>query len=241
MAIVKHTNPCGAAIGATPEEAAKALAADPVSAFGGIIGVNRPVSAELAEKIAALFVEVVVAPDFLPDALAVLKEKKNIRLIKTDFVISGPDVKRTNNGYLVQDRDRMTTTEKDLQLQTKKAPQDLRNLLFAWRICRHVKSNAIVLARDGATIGVGAGQMSRIDALDCAVKKAREHNAAQLKGCVLASDAFFPFRDVVDAAADLGVAEIIQPGGSMRDDESIAACDERGLAMVFTGRRHFKH
>ncbi|MDR1114304.1 MAG: bifunctional phosphoribosylaminoimidazolecarboxamide formyltransferase/IMP cyclohydrolase [Candidatus Margulisbacteria bacterium] len=242
VAIVKHTNPCGAAIGATPEEAYdKALACDPVSAYGGIVGVNRPVSAELAERVAKLFVEVVVAPDFTPDALAKLREKKNIRLIKTDFVYSGPDVKRTNNGYLVQDRDKMLTTEKDLQLQTKKSPQDLRNLLFAWKICRHVKSNAVVLARDGATIGVGAGQMSRIDAFDCAVKKAREHNAEKLSGCLLASDAFFPFRDVVDSAAKIGVQEIIQPGGSVRDAESIAACDEHGLAMVFTGRRHFKH
>ncbi|GBR74318.1 bifunctional phosphoribosylaminoimidazolecarboxamide formyltransferase/IMP cyclohydrolase [Candidatus Termititenax aidoneus] len=242
VAIVKHTNPCGAAIGATPEEAYdKALACDPVSAYGGIVGVNRPVSAELAERVAKLFVEVVVAPDFTPDALAKLREKKNIRLIKTDLTYNGPDVKRTNNGYLVQDRDRMLTAEKDLRLQTKKSPQDLRNLLFAWKICRHVKSNAIVLARDGATIGVGAGQMSRIDALDCAVKKAREHNAEKLPGCLLASDAYFPFRDVVDSAAKIGVREIIQPGGSVRDAESIAACDEHGLAMVFTGRRHFKH
>lgn len=240
VAIIKHTNPCGAAIGKTLEEAYdKALACDPVSAFGGIIGVNRPVSAELAEKVAKLFVEVIAAPEYTPEALAKLKEKKNIRLIKTEFVITGPDVKRTNNGYLVQDRDQMLTTEKDLQLKTKKAPQDVQNLLFAWKICRHVKSNAIVLAKDCATIGVGAGQMSRIDAFDCAVKKAE--NSAQLKGCVLASDAYFPFRDVVDKAASLGIAEIIQPGGSIRDAESIAACDEHDIAMVFTGRRHFKH
>ncbi|MDR2431665.1 MAG: bifunctional phosphoribosylaminoimidazolecarboxamide formyltransferase/IMP cyclohydrolase [Candidatus Margulisbacteria bacterium] len=241
-AIVKHTNPCGAAIGAAPEEAYdRALAGDPVSAFGGIVGVNRPVSAELAGRVAKLFVEVVAAPDFLPEALVILKAKKNIRLIKTDFVITGPDVKRTNNGYLVQDRDKMTTTEKDLQVKTKKSPQNLPDLLFAWKICRHVKSNAIVLAKDGAVIGIGAGQMSRIDAFNCAVKKAGEHNAAKIKGCVLASDAFFPFRDTVDTAAGLGIAEIIQPGGSLRDDESIAACDEHGLVMVFTGRRHFKH
>jgi len=242
VAIIKHTNPCGAAIGSTPEEAYdKALACDPVSAFGGIIGVNRPVSVELAEKVAQLFVEVIVAPDYTPEALAKLKEKKNIRLIKTEFVITGPDVKRTNNGYLVQDRDCMLTEEKDLQLQTKKAPQNIQNLLFAWKICRHVKSNAIVLASGGAAIGVGAGQMSRIDAFDCAVKKAQENNAAKIKDCVLASDAFFPFRDVVDKAAQLGIAEIIQPGGSMRDAESITACEEHGIAMVFTGRRHFKH
>ncbi|GBR77296.1 bifunctional phosphoribosylaminoimidazolecarboxamide formyltransferase/IMP cyclohydrolase, partial [Candidatus Termititenax persephonae] len=242
VAIVKHTNPCGAALGNTPEEAYdKALACDPVSAYGGIVGVNRPVTAELAERVAKLFVEVVVAPDFTPEALKKLTEKKNIRLLKTDFVVSGPDVKKTNNGYLVQDRDKTPTSEDDLQLKTKKSPQDLRNLLFAWTICRHVKSNAIVLAKDGATIGVGAGQMSRIDAFDCAVRKAREHNGAKLQGCLLASDAYFPFRDVVDSAAKVGVQEIIQPGGSRRDEESIAACDEHGLAMVFTGRRHFKH
>ena len=242
VAIIKHTNPCGAAIGKTSEEAYdKALACDPVSAFGGIIGVNRPVSAELAEKVAKLFVEVIVAPEYTPEALAKLKEKKNIRLIITDIAVNGPDVKRTNNGYLVQDRDRMLTEEKNMQLKTKKAPQDIQNLLFAWKICRHVRSNAIVLARDGAAIGVGAGQMSRIDAFDCAVKKAQENNAGKIKGCVLASDAFFPFRDIVDKAAALGIAEIIQPGGSIRDEESIAACDEHGIAMVFTGRRHFKH
>lgn len=242
IAIIKHTNPCGAAIGKTIEEAYdKALSCDPVSAFGGIIGANRTVTVDLAERVAKLFVEVVVAPDYTPEALAKLQEKKNIRLIKTDFSITGQDIKRTNNGYLIQDRDEMTTTEKDLLLKTTVAPQNLSDLLFAWKICRHVKSNAIVLAKDGAAIGVGAGQMSRIDALNCAIKKAQDQNADKIKGCVMASDAFFPFRDVVDTVAKLGVVEIVQPGGSMRDEESIVACNEHGVAMVFTGRRHFKH
>jgi phosphoribosylaminoimidazolecarboxamide formyltransferase/IMP cyclohydrolase len=241
IAIIKHTNPCGAAIGKTIEEAYdKALACDPLSAYGGIVGTNKIVTLELAERVAKLFVEVIVAPDFAPEALAKLQEKKNIRVIKTDFSITGPDVKKTNKGYLIQTRDSMTTTEKDLQLKTKKSPQQLTDLLFAWKICRHVKSNAIVLAKNGATIGVGAGQMSRIDALNCAIRKANEQKA-ETKGCVMASDAFFPFRDVVDTVAKLGVTEIIQPGGSVRDEESIQACDEYGLAMVFTGRRHFKH
>lgn len=242
IAIIKHTNPCGAAIGKTIEQAYdKALACDPVSAYGGIVGANRTVTAELAERVAKLFVEVVVAPDFAPEALAKLQEKKNIRLIKTDFTITGQDIKRTNNGYLIQDRDEMQTTEKALELKTKVAPKNLTDLLFAWKICRHVKSNAIVLAKDGAAIGVGAGQMSRIDALNCAIRKAQEQNGDKIKGSVLASDAFFPFRDVVDTVAKLGVTEIVQPGGSVRDEESIVACNEHGLAMVFTGRRHFKH
>ena len=242
VAIIKHTNPCGAALGETIEEAYdKALSCDPVSAFGGIIGVNRPVTVDLAERVAKLFVEVVVAPAYTSEALAKLQEKKNIRLIKTDSVITGQDIKRTNNGYLIQDRDTMATTEKDLVLKTEIAPKNLADLLFAWKICRHVKSNAIVLAKDGAAIGVGAGQMSRIDALNCAIRKAIEQNADKIQGCVMASDAFFPFRDVVDTVAKLGVKEIVQPGGSMRDEESITACNEHGVAMVFTGRRHFKH
>ncbi len=242
ISIIKHTNPCGAAIGKTLAEAyKKALACDPVSAYGSIIGANKIVDLELAELVAALFVEAIVAPDYTPEALLKLKEKKNIRVIKTDFKVDANDMKRTNNGYLIQARDEMTTTEKDLEYKTKKSSENTEALLFAWKICRHVKSNAIVLAKDGATIGVGAGQMSRVDALDCAIKKAQEHSVDKLKGCVLASDAFFPFRDVVDKASAVGVKEIIQPGGSIRDEESIVACDEHGIAMAFTGRRHFKH
>jgi phosphoribosylaminoimidazolecarboxamide formyltransferase/IMP cyclohydrolase len=242
IAIIKHTNPCGAAIGKDLVEAYnKALACDPASAYGSIVGANKTVTKELAEKVAALFVEAIVAPDYDQEALKKLQEKKNIRIIKTDFTIEGNDTKRTNMGYLIQARDTMNTKAKDLAVKTKAKPSSVDELLFAWKICRHVKSNAIVLTKNGATIGVGAGQMSRIDALNCAIRKAQEHNPGQLKDCVLASDAFFPFRDTVDQAHAVGVKEIIQPGGSMRDQESIDACNEHGIAMVFTGRRHFKH
>lgn len=242
VAIIKHTNPCGAAIGKTLAEAYdKALACDPVSAFGSIIGANKKVGLMLAQKMSTLFVEAIVAPDYEEKALEKLKEKKNLRIIKTDFKVAPNDIKRTNNGYLIQARDEEVVGEKNLELKTKNAVQDNKNLLFAWKICKHVKSNAIVLAKDGATIGVGAGQMSRIDALECAIRKANEHNPDKLKGSQLASDAFFPFRDGMDRANEVGVAEVIQPGGSKRDDESITACDEHGMAMVFTGTRHFKH
>jgi phosphoribosylaminoimidazolecarboxamide formyltransferase/IMP cyclohydrolase len=242
IAIIKHTNPCGAAIGKTLVEAYnKAFACDPVSAYGSIIGANKKVDLALAEKVAELFVEAIIAPAYEEDALNKLKAKKNIRIIITDFKIDPIDMKRTNNGYLIQARDEMTTTEKDLQLKTKKSATMLSDLLFAWKICRHVKSNAIVLAKNGVTLGVGAGQMSRVDALECAIKKAKEHSGDKLKDCVLASDAYFPFRDTVDKAFVIGVKEIIQPGGSVRDEESIKACDEHGMAMVFSGRRHFKH
>lgn len=242
ISIIKHTNPCGAAIGKDLAEAyEKALACDPVSAFGSIIGSNQTVTLALAEKMSSLFVEAIVAPEYDEDALNKLKEKKNLRIIKTDFKVSPNDTKRTNNGYLIQARDEENVGKDQLDLKTKEKPQDLDNLLFAWKICKHVKSNAIVLAKDGATIGVGAGQMSRIDALDCAIKKAKEQNEDKLKGCVLASDAFFPFRDGVDRAHEVGVNEVIQPGGSVRDEESIEACNEHGMAMVFTGIRHFKH
>ncbi len=240
--IIKHTNPCGAAIGKDLVDAyTKALAADPVSAFGGIVGLNGEVTKELAQCLVELFLEVVVAPSYSKEALEILAAKKNLRLITTDFTQSGYDVKRTTHGFLIQDRDDMLTTEKELKIVTKNTPKVIKDLFFAWKICRHVKSNAIVLAKDGTVIGVGAGQMSRIDALDCAIRKAEEHNKKNLKGCVLASDAFFPFRDCVDKAHKIGVAEIVQPGGSMRDQESIDACNEHGIAMVFTGRRHFKH
>jgi phosphoribosylaminoimidazolecarboxamide formyltransferase/IMP cyclohydrolase len=237
-AIIKHTNPCGAAIGKDIMEAySKALAADPVSAFGGIVGLNREVTKPLAEKMAELFLEVIVAPSYSAEALTVLSAKKNLRLITTDFSVSGYDLKRTVHGFLVQDRDKMTTTEKDLKVVTKKNPAMLNDLLFAWKICRHVKSNAIVLAKDGVVVGVGAGQMSRIDALELALKKSR---SAPI-GTVMASDAYFPFRDCVDKAKAAGIVEIVQPGGSIRDQESVDACNEHGIAMVFTGRRHFKH
>jgi len=243
VTVVKHTNPCCAAVGKTPLEAyQKALTGDPVSAFGGIVGCNREVDKALAEAMGKLFLEVIVAPSFSEEAKAVLAAKKNLRLVFLDKTESAWDYKKTARGFLAQERDRMTTHAADMKVVTKmKAPDNLHDLLFAWKICRHVKSNAIVLAKDGVVIGVGAGQMSRIDALDMAIKKARQHSADKLKGCVLASDAFFPFRDVVDSAAEANISEIIQPGGSIRDDESIQACDEHRIAMVFTDKRHFKH
>jgi len=238
VAIVKHTNPCGAAIGKDLSEAySKALASDPVSAFGGIVSLNKPVDAKTAKKISETFYEIVVAPSFEKEALSILEEKKNLRLIERQFWGEGFDVKRTDAGLLVQTRDEYVENEKDFKVVTKTKPQHMTELVFAMKICRHVKSNAIVLTKDGATIGVGAGQMSRIDSLQNAAKKAGE----KAKGAVLASDAFFPFKDNVDLAAQIGIKEIIQPGGSVRDQESIDACNEYGISMVFTGIRHFKH
>ncbi|MFC1517813.1 bifunctional phosphoribosylaminoimidazolecarboxamide formyltransferase/IMP cyclohydrolase [Candidatus Margulisiibacteriota bacterium] len=236
--VIKHTNPCGAATDKDIFKAyEKALAGDPVSAFGGIVGLNREVPEELAAKLVELFLEVIVAPSFSKEALKILKEKKNLRLIETDFTQAPYDIKRTVHGLLVQDRDEMTTTKKDLKTVTNTKSKDTDNLLFAWKMCRHVKSNAIVLAKDSALLGVGAGQMSRIDSLELAIKKSR----SDTKGSVMASDAFFPFRDCVDKAKEAGITEIIQPGGSKRDQESIDACNEHKIAMLFTGKRHFKH
>jgi len=244
IAIIKHTNPCGFAMGKDEDLVdiyERALSGDPVSAFGSIIAVNREVTLLLAEKIAGLFVEAVVAPGYSEDALAKLKEKKNVRIIVTDFQKSPLETKKTNNGYLMQSRDLSVESVAQAKVATKAAPVQVDNLEIAWRVCKHVKSNAIVLVNDGKLIGVGAGQMSRVDSVKIAIRKAKELNEAQLQGCVLASDAFFPFRDAVDLAAEAGVIEIIQPGGSIRDEETIAACDERNMAMVFTGVRHFKH
>jgi phosphoribosylaminoimidazolecarboxamide formyltransferase/IMP cyclohydrolase len=242
VAIVKHNNPCGVALGSDTVIAyEKALACDPVSAFGGIVSVNREVDVALAEKMAALFLEVIVAPGFSAEARKILDKKQNLRLIVLDPEQSPWDYKKTARGFLAQERDQMATTADDLKVVSQKAPGNLHDLMFAWKVCRHVKSNAIVLVKDEQTIGIGAGQMSRVDALDVALMKAREHSAAKLAGCVLASDAFFPFRDVVDKAVHAGVCEIVQPGGSIRDEESIQACNEHKIAMAFTGKRHFKH
>jgi len=242
VAIVKHTNPCGFAIGADLEEVyEKALSGDPVSAFGSIIAVNRPVSLALAEKMSALFIEAIVAPEYEEQALHKLQEKKNLRIIVTDFTRSPLETKKTNNGYLMQARDLAVEDISQAKVVTKVKPGKTKDLEVAWKIAKHVKSNAIVLVNDNKIIGVGAGQMSRVDSVKIAIRKAKELNPELLRGCVLASDAFFPFRDGVDLAADEGVKEIIQPGGSVRDEESILACDEKGLAMCFTGVRHFKH
>jgi phosphoribosylaminoimidazolecarboxamide formyltransferase/IMP cyclohydrolase len=238
--IVKHTNPCGAATGATVLEAyTKALSADPVSAFGGVIGINRPVDAEAAAEIAKLFVEAIVAPAFTAEARERFAVKKNLRLVEIRPAAPRPVVKHVSGGLLLQDADTGGIRAEELKTVTKRSPsaEELKSLLFAWRICKHVKSNAIVYAKDGQTIGVGAGQMSRVDAARFGAQKA----VLPLTGCVAASDAFFPFADGLETVVAAGATAVIQPGGSVRDEEVIAAADKLGVAMVFTGMRHFKH
>ncbi len=240
VVIVKHTNPCGAATGATLLEAyQKALACDPVSAFGGVIGINREVDATAAGEIAKLFVEAIAAPGFSPQARERFAAKKNLRLVEVRAAEPRPVVKQVSGGLLLQDADTGRVTESELKVATWRPPTagELRSLLFAWRVSKHVKSNAIVYAREGQTLGVGAGQMSRVDAARFGAMKA----VLPLKGCVAASDAFFPFPDGLQAVAEAGATAVIQPGGSVRDDEVIAAADKLGIAMVFTGIRHFRH
>ncbi len=246
-AIVKHNNPCGCALAETAREAyERAFACDPQSAFGGVIAVNRHVDKALAQSLAEQFVEVLLAPGFDGDAIAVLSAKKNVRLLElggwpaptTDIV-----AKPVLGGLLTQSPDLVTETRESMRVVTKTVPTELQweDLIFSWKVCRHVRSNAIVLARGRATVGVGAGQMSRVDSVRIAVEKARAYQPELLPGTSLASDAFFPFADNIDVAAEAGVTSIIQPGGSVRDDEVIAAADAAGIAMVFTGVRHFLH
>ena len=244
-AIVKHTTPCGLAIGETPLAAyQKALACDPVSAFGSVIAFSGPVDEAAAQAVASLFVECVVAPTFSPEALAALSAKKNLRILQGSAREGVPslDVKGVRGGLLVQERSSPVLDETDWTVVSARTPTpaERADLLFAWRAVASVKSNAIVLARDGATIGIGAGQMSRVDAAFLAVHKAQAAGHATA-GAALGSDAFFPFRDGVDQAAAAGVTAIVQPGGSVRDAEVIAAADAHGIAMVFTGRRTFRH
>ena len=238
--IVKHTNPCGAATGATVLEAyKKALEADPVSAFGGVIGINREVDGAAADEIAKLFVEAIAAPAFTAEAKERFAAKKNLRLVEVKSAPPKPVVKHVSGGLLLQDADTGRVVEGELDVVTWRPPtaEELRSLLFAWRVCKHVKSNAIVYARDGQTIGVGAGQMSRVDAAKFGAQKA----VLPLKGCVAASDAFFPFPDGLEAVAAAGATAVIQPGGSVKDQDVIAAADKLGIAMVLTGIRHFRH
>jgi phosphoribosylaminoimidazolecarboxamide formyltransferase/IMP cyclohydrolase len=244
-AIIKHTTPCGIALGATPAEAyGRALATDPTSAFGSVIAFNRPVDAPAAEAMRELFVEVVVAPAFEDAALAVYAKKKNLRVVALEPDPEAPslDFKRVRGGLLVQDRFRFDRDESAWTTPTKRRPTDAewRDLRFAWAAVAGVKSNAILLARDEAAVGIGAGQMSRVDSSFLAVHKARKEGLSP-EGCVLASDAFFPFPDGVEEAAAAGVRAIIQPGGSVRDAEVIAAADAHDIAMVLTGRRQFRH
>ncbi|MGB6194093.1 MAG: bifunctional phosphoribosylaminoimidazolecarboxamide formyltransferase/IMP cyclohydrolase, partial [Terracidiphilus sp.] len=240
VAIIKHTNPCGAATGESVFEAyQKALACDPVSAFGSVIGINRPVDAAAAEEIAKLFVEAIAAPSFTPEALERLGAKKNLRLVQINPAAVRPVIKHVSGGLLLQDADTGRVTETELDVVTWRPPttEELRGLLFAWRVCKHVKSNAIVYAREGQTVGIGAGQMSRVDAARIGAQKA----VLPLEGTVVASDAFFPFPDGLEAVAAAGATAVIQPGGSVKDQDVIAAADKLGMAMVFTGMRHFRH
>ncbi|SPH24786.1 Bifunctional purine biosynthesis protein PurH [Defluviimonas aquaemixtae] len=253
-AIIKHANPCGVARGATLLDAYRAAYdCDRISAFGGIVALNRPLDAATAEEIARIFTEVVIAPDADDFAKAVFAAKKNLRLLTTEGL---PDPKspglafrQVAGGFLVQDRDNGAVIQSDLKVVTKRAPtsEELNDLLFAWKVAKHVKSNAIVYVKGGATVGIGAGQMSRLDSTRIAARKSADMAEAlglsepTVKGAVVASDAFFPFADGLLTAAEAGATAVIQPGGSMRDDEVIAAADEAGLAMVFTGQRHFRH
>jgi phosphoribosylaminoimidazolecarboxamide formyltransferase/IMP cyclohydrolase len=239
-AIIKHTNPCGTATGKTLAEAYKrALECDPVSAFGGVIGVNRPIDAAAAEEMHKLFLEVIAAPAFDETAKAKFATKRNLRLVEVTQANQKWVFKNVSGGLLVQDSDIRPLQDADLKVVTKRppTPEETRALLFAWKVCKHVKSNAIVYARDGQTVGVGAGQMSRVDAAKIGAMKAQ----LPLHGTVAASDAFFPFPDGVEEIAKAGATAIIQPGGSQRDPEVIEAADRLGLAMLFTGVRHFRH
>ncbi|AZR74229.1 bifunctional phosphoribosylaminoimidazolecarboxamide formyltransferase/IMP cyclohydrolase [Anoxybacter fermentans] len=250
--IIKHANPCGAAVAENLAEAyKKAYEGDPVSAYGSIVAVNRPIDLTTAKAMTGKdkFIEVILAPSYEPEALTVLKERwKNVRILEVGKLLTYPelpaslpifDLKRIQGGLLVQELDREDLIEEELKVVTSVQPEkkELSDLRLAWKIVKHVKSNAIVLVKDGALVGVGAGQMSRVDAMEIAINKAGE----RAKGAVAASDAFFPFRDGIDLAAKAGVRAIIQPGGSIRDEEVIAACNEHGIAMLFTGMRHFKH
>ncbi|MDA2912475.1 bifunctional phosphoribosylaminoimidazolecarboxamide formyltransferase/IMP cyclohydrolase [Acidobacteriia bacterium AH_259_A11_L15] len=265
VAIIKHTNPCGVAVG-RPEASGqaeayeKALACDPVSAFGSVMGLNQPLTAATAEAMSKLFVEAIAAPGYEPKAREILAKKKNLRLMEvtpqSGVILSEPEgrvegsaffryrLRSISGGLLVQEKDCGQLNPKELRTVSKRAPttEELQSLLFAWVVAKHVKSNAIVYARDGQTVGIGAGQMSRVDSVKLGAMKARElGHAGRLKGSVLASDAFFPFPDGVEEAAKAGVTAVIQPGGSKRDPEVIAAADRLGLTMVFTGIRHFRH
>ena len=254
VAIIKHANPCGVAHGDNYIEAYnKALLCDQTSAFGGIIALNGKLDAETATEISKIFTEVVIATDADEDALKIMSAKKNLRLLLTGGIADprsvGQTIRTVAGGYLVQGRDNGKVTLDDLKVVTKRQPseQELKDMLFAFTVCKHVKSNAIIYVKDGATVGIGAGQMSRVDSAKTAVRKGIDASEAaglpynMTEGSVVASDAFFPFADGLLSAADAGVTAVIQPGGSIRDEEIIAAADEKGLAMVLTGMRHFRH
>lgn len=254
VAIIKHANPCGVARGETLAEAyQQALACDPVSAFGGIVALNRPIDGPTAQAVTSIFTEVVIAPSATDEALAIFATKKNLRLLLTDALgdvtARSATVRSVAGGFLVQERDFCVVDERDLQVVTRRTPTDaeMADLLFAFTVCKHVKSNAIVYAKDGATVGIGAGQMSRVDSARIASWKAEEAaqtaglSVPRTRGSVVASDAFFPFADGLMATVQAGAVAVIQPGGSVRDDEVIKAANDAGISMVFTGLRHFRH
>jgi phosphoribosylaminoimidazolecarboxamide formyltransferase/IMP cyclohydrolase len=254
VAIIKHANPCGLGLGETPVEAyRKALRTDPVSAFGGIVALNRAIDAEVATEMVKVFTEVIVAPSATAEAMQIFANKKNLRLLLTEGLADpkaeGLTVRSVAGGLLVQTRDNRNVDDCELKVVTKRQPSEteMADLKLAAKVAKHVKSNAIVYVRDGATVGIGAGQMSRVDSSRIAHRKAQDAAAAAeiaeslTKGSVVASDAFFPFADGLLAAVEAGATAVIQPGGSIRDDEVIAAADAAGIAMVFTGMRHFRH
>ncbi len=243
-AVIKHTNPCGVGTALDIYSAfKKAYSADPLSAFGGIIAVNREMDKKTAEELENIFIEAIIAPGYSKGALQTLKKKQNLRIMEmgrpSSPVAKQLDYKRVSGGLLVQEEDALKIVQSDLKVVTKKEPSllEIRDLMFAWGIVKYVKSNAIVIAKNGKTLGIGAGQMSRVDSTDIAIRKA----GGKAHGAILASDAFFPFRDSIDLAAKAGIRAIIQPGGSIRDEEVIQAANELGIAMVFTGKRHFRH
>jgi phosphoribosylaminoimidazolecarboxamide formyltransferase/IMP cyclohydrolase len=249
--IVKHNNPCGAAEGESALDAyEKALACDPLSAYGGVIALNRPVDEELARRLHENFVEVLIAPGYEGEAMATLQQKQAIRILENTeqrLHRSDLDMKRVRGGMLVQELDGVAGDREGMTVESGGEPSELEwlDIAFAWKVCKHVRSNAIVLAKDRQTIGIGAGQMSSVDSVRLAIEKCRtafgEEADARLNGCVVASDAFFPFADGPQAAVEAGARTVVQPGGSKRDDEVIAACEKAGVTMVFTGRRHFRH
>jgi phosphoribosylaminoimidazolecarboxamide formyltransferase/IMP cyclohydrolase len=243
-AIMKHNNPCGVAVGKDVIEAYdKALETDPVSAYGGVYCFNRRVERDLAERLSQTFVELVFAPGYDDDALEILTQKPNVRILEDQErrlePVAEHDTRRVRGGLLVQDRNEDIEMREEMQVVTERKPTEAEwgEMLFAWKVCKHVRSNAIVLAKDLATVGIGAGQMSRVDSVKIAVDKSR----SSLEGAAMASDAFFPFADGPEVAIKAGVNTIIQPGGSKRDEEVVAACDAAGVAMVFAARRHFRH
>ncbi|MGH2968278.1 MAG: bifunctional phosphoribosylaminoimidazolecarboxamide formyltransferase/IMP cyclohydrolase, partial [Solirubrobacteraceae bacterium] len=246
-AIIKHNNPCGCAVGGSALEAyQRAFACDPLSAFGGVVCLNRPLDRELAQALSDQFVEVVIAPRYSDEAVDVLSRKPNLRILEDGerrrINIAERDIKRVLGGVLVQDRDMDLEDRTEMEVVTERKPSEREwgEMLFAWKVCKHVRSNASVLSRDLASVGIGAGQMSRVDSVRLAIDKATA-TEIDLTGGALASDAFFPFSDGPQLAVDAGVTAIIQPGGSKRDHEVVEAADAAGISMVFTHRRHFKH